>query len=65
LDKHDIVDAKKEDEKMRKVCALENAEFERQCIASWVSYFKDRRLGEFKKAALLAQQEASFTDKKA
>ena len=36
LDKNDILDAVKEDEKSRKVCAQENAAYERDCARSWV-----------------------------
>jgi cytochrome c oxidase assembly factor 6 len=36
LDKHNIVDAIKEDEKARTVCASENLKFEKNCVASWV-----------------------------
>lgn len=36
LDKHDILDAVREDEKSRKLCAQENADYERDCARSWV-----------------------------
>lgn len=37
LDRHEIIDSVKEDEKARKVCAPELREFERVCQGSWVS----------------------------
>ena len=37
LDKNNILDAIKEDEKARKVCSTEVAEYERDCARSWVS----------------------------
>jgi cytochrome c oxidase assembly factor 6 len=36
LDKHDILDANKDDELARQKCPTENAEFERDCAKSWV-----------------------------
>lgn len=36
LDKHDILDAIKEDDKARKVCAAEVDAYERDCARSWV-----------------------------
>lgn len=39
LDKHDILDAVREDEKSRKLCAQENADYERDCARSWVGLF--------------------------
>lgn len=37
LDKHDILDANKEDEKSRKACPEEVTAYERDCARSWVS----------------------------
>lgn len=37
LDKNDILDANREDEKARKLCPKEVTEFERDCAKSWVS----------------------------
>jgi cytochrome c oxidase assembly factor 6 len=37
LDKNDILDANKEDEKSRKVCPEEVTAYERDCARSWVS----------------------------
>jgi len=37
LDKNNILDAIKEDEKARKVCSKEVVDYERDCARSWVS----------------------------
>jgi Cytochrome oxidase c subunit VIb len=37
LDKNDIIDSVEEDTKARKQCPSEFQEFEKECIASWVS----------------------------
>jgi cytochrome c oxidase assembly factor 6 len=37
LDRNDILDAVKEDEKSRKVCKAENEEYEANCAKAWVS----------------------------
>lgn len=44
LDKHDILDANKEDEKSRKVCPTEVADYERDCARSWVSSIQAWRI---------------------
>lgn len=36
LDKHDILDAIREDDKSRKLCPTEVADYERDCARSWV-----------------------------
>lgn len=36
LDRNDILDSVKEDEKARKACAPELKEFEKACASSWV-----------------------------
>jgi len=38
LDKHNILDATKDDELARQKCPTENADFERDCAKSWVCY---------------------------
>ena len=38
LDKNNIIDAIKEDEKARRVCPQEVADYERDCAKSWVSW---------------------------
>ena len=38
LDKHDIIDANKDDEKSRKLCPKEVVDYERDCARSWVGH---------------------------
>ncbi|KAJ5582271.1 hypothetical protein N7535_000891 [Penicillium sp. DV-2018c] len=47
LDKNDILDGIKEDQKARQKCAKEVAEFEAACSQSWVKYFKEKRVMEY------------------
>ncbi|KAK5680712.1 hypothetical protein LTR17_027533 [Elasticomyces elasticus] len=49
LEKNGIVDSVKEDEKAKKLCAPELAEFEKTCASSWVTYFKKRRVMEYQR----------------
>ncbi|KAF2717229.1 hypothetical protein K431DRAFT_288757 [Polychaeton citri CBS 116435] len=49
LDKHGIIDSEREDAKARQLCAPELAEFDRFCANSWVTYFKKRRVMEWKR----------------
>jgi cytochrome c oxidase assembly factor 6 len=44
LDKNDILDANKEDEKSRKVCPTEVTDYERDCARSWVGLCGLRRI---------------------
>lgn len=39
LDRNDILDAVKEDEKSRRVCRGENEAYEKNCAKAWVSGF--------------------------
>ncbi|KIN05873.1 hypothetical protein OIDMADRAFT_17039 [Oidiodendron maius Zn] len=49
LDKHDILDSIAEKDKAARVCAAEGRAFEANCAESWVTYFKKRRIAEYKK----------------
>jgi cytochrome c oxidase assembly factor 6 len=60
LDKNDILDALKEDDKASKLCGTELKGFDQNCAASWVKYFKQRRVAEHDKAKLLAKQQAEM-----
>ncbi|KAJ9650167.1 hypothetical protein H2198_010515 [Neophaeococcomyces mojaviensis] len=55
LDKHDILDAIREDEKARKACPTEVAEYERDCARSWIKYFKEKRVQDWKRDQTIAQ----------
>ncbi|GJD00122.1 hypothetical protein ColKHC_08947 [Colletotrichum higginsianum] len=58
LDRNTIVDALKDDTKARKACPTENADFERDCAAAWVKYFKQWRVADIQKKQRIAQLEA-------
>ncbi|KAF1984154.1 hypothetical protein K402DRAFT_337144 [Aulographum hederae CBS 113979] len=49
LDRHDILDSLKEGEKAKNCCPEESKQFERNCASSWVKYFKQRRVADWKK----------------
>lgn len=49
LDKHNIEDAIKNDKEAKSKCSAENKQFEKDCIKSWVEYFKQRRVNEIEK----------------
>lgn len=57
LDKHSIdnpLDPKKAKE-AKKQCGAEDKQFEKDCIASWVKYFKEKRPFDLKKERLLKE----------
>ncbi|KAI9373694.1 cytochrome oxidase c subunit VIb-domain-containing protein [Aspergillus egyptiacus] len=47
LDNNDILDSVKDDKLARKKCGKEVAEFESNCAAAWVKYFKEKRVMEY------------------
>ncbi|KAL1973131.1 hypothetical protein VTN31DRAFT_6673 [Thermomyces dupontii] len=47
LDRHDILDAVKNDAEARRKCGKEIAEFESACSKTWVKYFKEKRVMEY------------------
>ncbi|ETI29523.1 hypothetical protein G647_01976 [Cladophialophora carrionii CBS 160.54] len=55
LDRHDILDAVKEDEKSRKLCPTEVVAYERDCARSWIKYFKEKRVMDYKRDRTLQQ----------
>jgi len=63
LDKNGIIDSLKEDAKAREVCAAEHLKFEKNCVASWVNYFKNRRVSEYEKEQLLKRHEEEYLKK--
>jgi cytochrome c oxidase assembly factor 6 len=58
LDRNDIIDSVKEDDKAKKLCASELKAFEKACADSWVTYFKKRRVFEYQKELTLKKLEA-------
>ncbi|KAI6246631.1 Cytochrome c oxidase subunit 6B-like protein new16 [Erysiphe necator] len=58
LDQHEIIDSIREKEKADKFCNLEEKPFRTECASSWVTYFKQRRVAEWKKAQTLERLKA-------
>ncbi|KAL8644316.1 MAG: hypothetical protein Q9226_007828 [Calogaya cf. arnoldii] len=58
LDKNGILDAITDAEKARKECGDVEKAFGRECAGSWVTYFKQRRVMEWKKQQTLNKIEA-------
>ncbi|EGS22153.1 oxidoreductase-like protein [Thermochaetoides thermophila DSM 1495] len=58
LDKHNIIDPIKDEKAATKKCSSENAAFERDCAAQWVTYFKKWRVQDIQKKARLKELEA-------
>lgn len=57
LDRNNILDALKQSDDAAAKCGKEAVGFERDCVASWVKYFKQRRVAEYEKEQLLKKQE--------
>ncbi|KAL8775128.1 MAG: hypothetical protein Q9209_000607 [Squamulea sp. 1 TL-2023] len=57
LDKHGILDAIKDEDKASKECGDVEKAFGRECAGSWVTYFKQRRVMEWKKQQTLNKIE--------
>ncbi|KAG8529404.1 uncharacterized protein KY384_006041 [Bacidia gigantensis] len=53
LEQNGIVDSLKEKDRTRKTCGKEDEELGRECVASWVTYFKQRRVMEHNKKTTL------------
>ncbi|EER23222.1 hypothetical protein D8B26_001304 [Coccidioides posadasii str. Silveira] len=49
LDQNGIIDAIKKDGEARAKCAKELQEFENACSATWVKYFKEKRVMEYRR----------------
>ncbi|KAK3400572.1 cytochrome oxidase c subunit VIb-domain-containing protein [Sordaria brevicollis] len=58
LDKNNIIDALKDEKQAAKACKAESAEFEKDCAAQWVTYFKKWRVQDIQKKARLKELEA-------
>ncbi|ETN42419.1 uncharacterized protein HMPREF1541_01574 [Cyphellophora europaea CBS 101466] len=55
LDRNNILDAIKDDEQARKVCSQEVMAYERDCARSWIKYFKEKRVMEWKRDQTIAK----------
>ncbi|RPA87014.1 hypothetical protein BJ508DRAFT_410600 [Ascobolus immersus RN42] len=53
LDKNNIIDPLKNEEEALKACGKESKRYEKDCAASWVKYFKQRRVMEKKKEEMI------------
>ncbi|KAF4334697.1 cytochrome c subunit vib [Fusarium beomiforme] len=58
LDAHNIVDATKDPSVTKKACPVETADFERDCAAAWVKYFKQWRVADIQKKRRLEELRA-------
>ncbi|KAI0996444.1 hypothetical protein K3495_g11737 [Podosphaera aphanis] len=58
LDRYEIIDSLREKAKTDKLCSREQKPFQTQCASSWVTYFKQRRVAEWKKAQTLKKLNA-------
>ncbi|RPB25810.1 hypothetical protein L211DRAFT_835866 [Terfezia boudieri ATCC MYA-4762] len=53
LDANSIIDSMKDKDLVTEKCGKEDVEFRKKCVASWVDYFKKRRVMEYKKEQML------------
>ncbi|KAH8880322.1 oxidoreductase-like protein [Thozetella sp. PMI_491] len=63
LDSNSIIDPLKDHQAAAKACRKEGADFERDCAAQWVTYFKKWRVQDLKKKAQLRELEAQGANK--
>ncbi|KAK0517214.1 hypothetical protein JMJ35_000369 [Cladonia borealis] len=57
LEKNGIIDSIKEKEKSEERCGMEEGELRRECVGSWVTYFKQRRVMEHNKKQTIEKLE--------
>ncbi|EFY99989.1 cytochrome oxidase c subunit VIb [Metarhizium robertsii] len=55
LDAHDILDANKDAAAARRACPRQSDDFERDCAAAWVKYFKQWRVADIQKKRRLEE----------
>ncbi|CAM1509109.1 Fc.00g028480.m01.CDS01 [Cosmosporella sp. VM-42] len=55
LDKNNIIDATKDASAAAKACPQQTADFERDCAAAWVKYFKQWRVADIQKQRRLEE----------
>ncbi|KAF8420387.1 cytochrome oxidase c subunit VIb-domain-containing protein [Tirmania nivea] len=53
LDANGVIDSMKYKDLATEKCGKEDIEFGKECVASWVDYFKKRRVMEYKKEQML------------
>ncbi|CCH43761.1 hypothetical protein BN7_3315 [Wickerhamomyces ciferrii] len=59
LDKNNVINAleDKHADTIKKNCSKEEVNYEQNCAKSWVKYFKEKRVVDFKRAAFLKEME--------
>lgn len=58
LDANNIIDANKDSSAAAKACPTQGADFERDCAAAWVKYFKQWRVADLAKKRRLDELRA-------
>ncbi|KAG8670112.1 hypothetical protein FPOAC2_09452 [Fusarium poae] len=58
LDANNIVDATKDPSATKRACPTETVDFERDCAAAWVKYFKQWRVADIQKKRRLDELRA-------
>ncbi|KAH0609248.1 uncharacterized protein H6S33_012734 [Morchella sextelata] len=58
LDRNDIIDPIKNSAAAGEKCAPSSAAFEKECVGSWVEYFKKRRVMEYNRNETFKKLEA-------
>ncbi|KAL6927140.1 hypothetical protein ACO0SA_003430 [Hanseniaspora valbyensis] len=44
-------------------CSREKSEFEHNCATSWISYFQEKRIAEYKRSLVMKESEESLKKK--
>lgn len=55
LDKHDILDAVRNEDEAKSKCGSEHDDFARDCATSWIKYFKEKRVMEYNRDQTIAR----------
>ncbi|ODQ65801.1 hypothetical protein NADFUDRAFT_51079 [Nadsonia fulvescens var. elongata DSM 6958] len=53
LDKNNIIDAIENSKEATAQCGSQEKDFEKDCVGSWVEYFKQKRTMEYNKAKMM------------
>ncbi|PNS21612.1 hypothetical protein CAC42_971 [Sphaceloma murrayae] len=62
LEKNGIVDSIRNHEKAKEACSPQLQQFERDCAASWVTYFKKRRIMEYQRDQTIKRLQSEGAD---
>ncbi|XBW38008.1 hypothetical protein QEN19_003593 [Hanseniaspora menglaensis] len=65
LDKIDILNSldPKNKDIIAKNCSKQKADFEYNCATSWISYFQEKRIAEYKRSLVMRESEESLKKK--